>query len=51
MRRIRLKTGPNALFLAMFVVALIVFLPLRLALGWFGLAEQGLTARSVSGGI
>ncbi|MDF2494657.1 type II secretion system protein N [Sphingomonas sp.] len=51
MKRIRLKTGPNALFLAMFVVALIVFLPLRLALGWFGLAEQGLTARSVSGSI
>lgn len=51
MKRIRLRTGPNALFLAMFVVALIAFLPLRLALGWFGLAEQGLTARSVTGSV
>jgi general secretion pathway protein N len=47
--RIRLRTGRTALFLAMLVVALIVFLPLRLVLGWAGLAEQGLTARSVGG--
>ena len=51
MRRIRLATGPNALFLAFFVAALIAFLPLRLALGWFGLAEQGMTAREVTGSI
>jgi general secretion pathway protein N len=51
MRRIRLATGPNALFLAFFVAALLVFLPLRLALGWFGLAEQGMTAREVTGSI
>ena len=51
MRRIRLATGPGALFLAMFVVALIAFLPLRLALGRFGIAEQGMTARSVTGSI
>lgn len=51
MRRIRLATGPGALFLAFFVAALIAFLPLRLALGWFGLAEQGMTAREVTGSI
>jgi general secretion pathway protein N len=50
-RRIRLTTGPTALFLALFVAALIVFMPLRLALGWFGFGDQGLTARSVSGTI
>jgi len=49
MRRIRLATGPGALFLAMFALAMIAFLPLRLALGWFGLAEQGMTARKVTG--
>jgi len=51
MRRIRLATGPGALFLAFFVAALIAFLPLRLALGWLGLAEQGMTAREVTGSI
>lgn len=47
--RIRLRTGRAALFGAMLVAALLVFLPLRLVLGWAGLAEQGLTARSVGG--
>ena len=51
MRRIRLSTGPAALFGAMLVVALLVFLPMRLVLGWAGAGEQGLTARSVSGTI
>ncbi|MCC2981364.1 type II secretion system protein N [Sphingomonas sp. IC4-52] len=51
MRRIRMATGPGALFLAFFVVALIAFLPLRLALAWFGLAEQGMTAREVTGSV
>ena len=51
MRRVRLATGPGALFLAMFVAALLVFLPLRLALGWFGLAQQGMTARAVTGSV
>lgn len=51
MRRIRLTTGPGVLFLAFFVAALLAFLPLRLALGWFGLAEQGMTAREVTGSI
>lgn len=51
MRRIRLATGPGVLFLAMFVLAMVAFLPLRLALGWFGLAEQDMSARSVSGSV
>jgi general secretion pathway protein N len=46
-----LATGPNALFLAFFVAALLAFLPLRLALGWFGLGEQGMTAREVTGSV
>ncbi len=51
MRRIRLSTGPGVLFLAFFVAALLAFLPLRLALGWFGVAEQGMTAREVTGSV
>lgn len=51
MRRIRLQTGPTALFGACLFVALIVFLPLRLALGWAGLGEQGFSARSVTGSL
>lgn len=51
MRRIRLSTGPAALFGAMLLVALIVFLPMRLVLGWVGAGEQGLVARAVTGSI
>lgn len=51
MRRIALRTRPAALFGAMLLLALAVFLPMRLALGWFGLGEQGLVARRVSGSI
>ena len=51
MNRIRLTTGPAAIFGAMFVVALIVLLPLRLAMGWFDLGDTGLTAREVRGSI
>ncbi|QNE30739.1 type II secretion system protein N [Sphingomonas sp. NBWT7] len=51
MRRLRLRTGPRALFAAMLAIALLALLPMRLALGWFGLGEQGLTARAVSGSI
>lgn len=51
MRRIRLTTGPTALFGAMLVAALIVFLPMRLVLGWAGVGDQGVVARSVSGTI
>ncbi len=51
MRRIRLATGPGLLFGAAFVVALIAFLPMRLVLGWIGLGDQGMTARSVDGSV
>jgi len=51
MNRIRLKTGPAAFFGAAFVIALIVLLPLRLAMGWFDLGNTGLTARQVSGSV
>jgi len=49
--RIGLRTGPAALFGGLFVAALLLCLPLRLALGWFGLGEQGLTAREVGGSV
>ncbi|SFP74436.1 type II secretion system protein N [Sphingomonas rubra] len=51
MRRLRLRTGPAALFGAMLVVALLIFLPMRLVLGWTGAGEQGLVARSVTGSV
>uniref|UniRef100_S0DFB0 Putative type II secretion system protein N n=1 Tax=termite gut metagenome TaxID=433724 RepID=S0DFB0_9ZZZZ len=51
MRRIRLRTGPAALFGAVFVAALLVLLPMRLVLGWVGLGDLGLTARQVSGSL
>lgn len=48
---IRLATGRRALFLAMFVIALLVFLPMRLVLGWVALDAQGFSAREVRGSI
>ncbi|WP_210358032.1 type II secretion system protein N [Sphingomonas beigongshangi] len=51
MRRLRLRTGPTALFGAMLVAALLLFLPMRLALGWIGLGEEGFSARSVEGSV
>jgi general secretion pathway protein N len=51
MNRIRLATGPRAFFGAAFVIALILFLPLRLAMGWFDLGNTGLTARDVQGSV
>lgn len=51
MRRIALRTRPAALFGAMLLVALPLFFPMRVALGWFGLGDQGLVARRVSGSI
>ena len=51
MKRIALRTRPAALIGALLLVALLVFLPMRLALGWFGLGEQGLVARRVSGSL
>jgi general secretion pathway protein N len=50
-RRIRLATGPGVLFGAMLVVALILFLPMRLVLDWAGLDQTGFSARSVSGSV
>jgi general secretion pathway protein N len=49
--RLRMTTRPPVLFAAMLFVALIVFLPMRLALGATGLADQGLSARRVGGTI
>lgn len=49
--RIRLATRPAVLFGAMFIAALLALLPMRLALGWFGLGERGVTAREVAGSI
>lgn len=51
MRRIRLRTGPAALFGGMLLIALIVFLPMRTVLGWVGVGDEGLVARRVSGTI
>jgi len=49
--RLRLRTGPAALFGAMLLVALIVFLPLRLVLGMVGVDDLGLSARRAGGTI
>ncbi|MEG3175017.1 type II secretion system protein N [Sphingomonas sp. RB3P16] len=51
MTRFRLRTGPVALFGAIFVVALLVLLPLRLVLGWFDLERTKLAAREVTGSV
>ncbi len=51
MRRLRLETGRTALFIAMLFVALLVFLPMRLMLGWVGLGAEGMTARKVGGTV
>ncbi|MDB5681067.1 MAG: type secretion system protein [Sphingomonas bacterium] len=48
---IGLKTRPLALFGAMMLVALIALFPLRLAVGLFGLADEGLSAREVTGPV
>lgn len=49
--RIRLPVGRSVLFGVAFVAALVLFLPMRLGLGWFGVADQGLTARGASGSV
>ena len=51
MTRFRLTTGPLALFGAVFVLALIVLLPLRLVLGQFDLARTGFAAREATGSV
>lgn len=49
--RIRLATRRRTLFLALFALAVAIFLPMRLALGWAGLDAQGFTAREVTGSV
>jgi general secretion pathway protein N len=51
MTRFRLRTGPLALFGAVFVAALILLLPLRLVLGWFDLASTRVAAREATGSV
>lgn len=51
MRRFALRTGRPALMAAMGMIALVAFLPMRLALGWLDLPAQGLTAARVSGSV
>ncbi|WP_010164272.1 type II secretion system protein N [Sphingomonas sp. PAMC 26617] len=51
MTRFRLRTGPIALFGAVFVLALIVLLPLRLVLGWFDLESSRVAAREATGSV
>ncbi|SDA28748.1 type II secretion system protein N [Sphingomonas sp. NFR15] len=51
MKRIRLTTGPVTIFGAVFVVAALALLPMRVALGAIGVGEQGLSARAVEGSV
>ena len=51
MTRLRLRTGPVALFGAVFVVALVALLPLRLVLGWFDLDRTRIAARAATGSV
>ncbi|SEM42574.1 type II secretion system protein N (GspN) [Sphingomonas gellani] len=51
MRRIRLRAGPSALFGMLLAAALLLFLPLRLVLGWLDAGSVGLTARSAGGSV
>ncbi|HEU0067174.1 MAG TPA: type II secretion system protein N, partial [Sphingomonas sp.] len=46
-----MKTGPTAIFGAFLLIAMLVFLPLRLVLGMAGVGEEGLTARAVEGSV
>lgn len=51
MTRLRLTTGPVALFGAVFVVALVALLPLRLLLSWFDLDRTRIAAREATGSV
>ena len=51
MRRLRLTTGRAALFGALLLLALFIFLPLRLVLGIVGVGDAGLTARAAEGTV
>lgn len=49
--RIRLPLGRRVFLLCVFLVALVALLPMRLALGWLGLDEQGVAARRAEGSV
>lgn len=51
MTRLRLNTGPVALFGAVFIAALLVLLPLRLVLGWLDLDGSHVAAREATGSV
>lgn len=51
MTRFRLKTGPVALFGAVFFAALLILLPLRFVLGWFDLGSTRIAARAATGSV
>ncbi|WP_375272994.1 type II secretion system protein N [Sphingomonas sp.] len=46
-----MSTNRRTLFLAMFALAMLALLPLRLVLGWAGLDDQGFAARQVRGSV
>ena len=49
--RIRLPLRRAVFFLAALALALVVLLPLRVAIGWFGLNGRGLAAREAEGSL
>ena len=51
MTRFRLSTPPLALFGAVFLLALVALMPLRLVLGWFDLDRTRIAAREVTGPV
>lgn len=51
MRRIRLPLGRGLFFLCVFLLAVVALLPLRLALDWLTLDQQGLSARKAEGSV
>lgn len=49
--RIRLPLGRRLYFACAFLVALMVLLPMRLALGWLDVDDRGLSARKAEGSV
>ena len=49
--RIARRAGWVAFLTAIFLLALIALLPLRLAIDWFGFGERGLSARAATGSL
>ncbi|MFN3945452.1 MAG: type II secretion system protein N [Allosphingosinicella sp.] len=49
--RVRLPVGRTLFFLGAFALALLVSLPLRLALDWLNLGDRGLAAREARGSV